>query len=123
MSTGATPSLKKPRGPAQTCQGSGVTASRVSRYSVPHQALPICSRSGVPIHGNVRPLGFEPRTCGLRVRCSAIELEALVLSDQGANSQAVASHSVTLGELVERWLSDLAPHRHWRLPRVGLFLG
>ncbi len=26
----------------------------------------------------VRPLGFEPRTCGLRVRCSAIELEALV---------------------------------------------
>jgi hypothetical protein len=25
----------------------------------------------------VRPLGFEPRTCGLRVRCSAIELEAL----------------------------------------------
>ena len=24
----------------------------------------------------VRPLGFEPRTCGLRVRCSAIELEA-----------------------------------------------
>jgi hypothetical protein len=26
---------------------------------------------------SVRPLGFEPRTCGLRVRCSAIELEAL----------------------------------------------
>ena len=25
---------------------------------------------------NVRPLGFEPRTCGLRVRCSTIELEA-----------------------------------------------
>ena len=24
----------------------------------------------------VRPLGFEPRICGLRVRCSAIELEA-----------------------------------------------
>ena len=24
----------------------------------------------------MRPLGFEPRTCGLRVRCSAIELEA-----------------------------------------------
>ena len=24
----------------------------------------------------VRPLGFEPRTCGLRVRCSAVELEA-----------------------------------------------
>jgi hypothetical protein len=26
----------------------------------------------------VRPLGFEPRTCGLRVRCSAVELEAHV---------------------------------------------
>lgn len=26
--------------------------------------------------GAVRPLGFEPRTCGLRVRCSAVELEA-----------------------------------------------
>ena len=24
----------------------------------------------------VRPLGLEPRTCGLRVRCSAVELEA-----------------------------------------------
>ena len=24
----------------------------------------------------MRPLGLEPRTCGLRVRCSAIELEA-----------------------------------------------
>ena len=29
------------------------------------------------ISGLVRPLGFEPRTCGLRVRCSAVELEAL----------------------------------------------
>jgi hypothetical protein len=25
---------------------------------------------------NVRPSGFEPETCGLRVRCSAVELEA-----------------------------------------------
>ena len=25
----------------------------------------------------VRPVGFEPTTCGLRVRCSAVELEAL----------------------------------------------
>ena len=24
----------------------------------------------------MRPLGFEPRTCGLRGRCSAVELEA-----------------------------------------------
>src|SRR5438270_12624195 len=29
----------------------------------------------------VRPLGFEPRTCGLRVRCSAVELEARKLVD------------------------------------------
>ena len=28
----------------------------------------------------VRPLGFEPRTCGLRVRCSAVELEARVVA-------------------------------------------
>ena len=28
----------------------------------------------------VRPLGFEPRTCGLRVRCSAVELEAHVVA-------------------------------------------
>jgi hypothetical protein len=28
------------------------------------------------IRGFVRPSGFEPETCGLRVRCSAIELEA-----------------------------------------------
>ena len=28
----------------------------------------------------VRPLGFEPRTCGLRVRCSAVELEARLRS-------------------------------------------
>src|SRR5205085_3619918 len=32
------------------------------------------ARSGVA--RKVRPLGFEPRTCGLRVRCSAVELEA-----------------------------------------------
>ena len=27
---------------------------------------------------SVRPVGFEPTTCGLRVRCSAVELEALL---------------------------------------------
>ena len=31
---------------------------------------------------NVRPPGFEPGTCGLRVRCSAVELEALCDLDQ-----------------------------------------
>ena len=33
-----------------------------------------CARGG-PVHV-VRPGGFEPPTCGLRVRCSAVELEA-----------------------------------------------
>jgi hypothetical protein len=56
--------------------------------------------------GDVRPLGFEPRTCGLRVRCSAIELEALVPSDQVDNGQGVATHPVTLGEMVEGWPSE-----------------
>ncbi len=35
------------------------------------------SRARKPLTwGNVRPGGFEPPTCGLRVRCSAVELEA-----------------------------------------------
>ena len=34
-------------------------------------AVEVCREAGL-----VRPLGFEPRTCGLRVRCSAVELEA-----------------------------------------------
>jgi hypothetical protein len=32
---------------------------------------------------SVRPLGFEPRTCGLRVRCSAVELEAHRTAETG----------------------------------------
>jgi hypothetical protein len=31
---------------------------------------------GKPQVTGVRPPGFEPGTCGLRVRCSAVELEA-----------------------------------------------
>src|ERR1700678_3475234 len=57
--------------------------------------------------GNVRPLGFEPRTCGLRVRCSAIELEALVRSDQVDNDQAVVPHPVTLAS----WVAGVAIRR------------
>ncbi len=39
--------------------------------AVPRPGAPLLSRAF-----GVRPLGFEPRTCGLRVRCSAVELEA-----------------------------------------------
>ncbi len=41
-----------------------------------HRAMAGDPCAGDPCSGLVRPLGFEPRTCGLRVRCSAIELEA-----------------------------------------------
>src|SRR5579875_3852317 len=36
-----------------------------------------CSSGWLVVVVVVRSLGFEPRTCGLRVRCSAVELEAL----------------------------------------------
>jgi hypothetical protein len=51
----------------------------------------------------VRPLGFEPRTCGLRVRCSAIELEAPVVASPEVR------HPLSLGDLVQRWLDDIGP--------------
>ena len=35
-----------------------------------------CTRKPALNRENVRPSGFEPETCGLRVRCSAVELEA-----------------------------------------------
>jgi len=35
-----------------------------------------CSRKLPSTSPTVRPSGFEPETCGLRVRCSAVELEA-----------------------------------------------
>jgi hypothetical protein len=34
------------------------------------------ARKNALTRGFVRPSGFEPETCGLRVRCSAVELEA-----------------------------------------------
>ena len=48
----------------------------------------------------MRPLGFEPRTCGLRVRCSAVELEALgdtTLAERGVPSAAGGARWVTEG--------------------------
>ena len=49
----------------------GRFAARSGGQLDPHaQKLPLSWEDAV------RPLGFEPRTCGLRVRCSAVELEA-----------------------------------------------
>jgi hypothetical protein len=72
---------------AQHGPGGGVGTSATGGYSF-KPTLPSCPRSvGVrgrplirPVDRNsaVRPLGFEPRTNGLRVHCSAIELEARV---------------------------------------------
>ena len=42
-------------------------------------------------------------------RAAQTELAKLVA--QVESGQAVASHPVTLGELVETWLCDIAPHR------------
>ena len=50
-------------------------SSPINRNSVTHQ--PTTDNQQPKRHTQlVRPLGFEPRTCGLRVRCSAVELEA-----------------------------------------------
>jgi len=46
----------------------------------------------------VRPLGFEPRTNGLRVHCSAIELEARANRQcTGTNAPALPVHGVSEG--------------------------
>lgn len=48
-----------------------------ARYQCYHRVTTAPFRpKGLSCFFVVRPLGFEPRTCGLRVRCSAIELEA-----------------------------------------------
>jgi hypothetical protein len=61
----------------------------------------------VPIRSFVRPSGFEPETCGLRVRCSAIELEARrdPTLRPPANSALDRLH---LEELFEAELAELA---------------
>jgi hypothetical protein len=48
-----------------------------------------------PLVTVVRPLGFEPRTCGLRVRCSAIELEALGVTE-GIRTPGIQDHNLAL---------------------------
>ena len=65
-----------PRTPPLTCRGA------IARPMAPHLAprapktAPRRRRAPPLTCEDVRPLGFEPRTCGLRVRCSAVELEA-----------------------------------------------
>ena len=63
----------------------GWIARRSAHRTRIHPSRCPANRSGSPrrpaqtlVERLVRPLGFEPRTCGLRVRCSAIELEARV---------------------------------------------
>ncbi len=73
------------------CQGSAATTTRIRRYRVQDQPLLIRQGSGVVLHHLVRPLGFEPRTCGLRVRCSAVELEAQGPQTSRAPSRGRAS--------------------------------
>src|SRR4051812_31606822 len=55
----------------------------------------------------VHPLGFEPRTCGLRVRCSAVELEA-----QRVRREAVQLRGTRVG-----WLRGLEPPTSWTTTR------
>ena len=45
----------------------------------------------------VRPLGFEPRTCGLRVRCSAVELEARGTAIYGSSPGGTGEKHVSGG--------------------------
>jgi hypothetical protein len=54
-------------GASVRCIGVGVNIGRGASYF----EFPVLTCSFM-----VRPSGFEPETCGLRVRCSAVELEA-----------------------------------------------
>ena len=59
----------------------------------------------------VRPSGFEPETCGLRVRCSAVELEArndISNSSDSAGIFCLSLQGFGLKELIETKLSTLA---------------
>ena len=58
----------------------------------------------------VRPSGFEPETCGLRVRCSAVELEARNDSSKRVRGgvRLLALHRLGLEELFETPLAALA---------------
>ncbi len=58
------------------------------------------------VNGKVR---WASRTVHGGKRAAQTELAKLVA--EVGNGQLVASHPVTLGELVDRWLSDTPPHR------------
>ena len=55
----------------------------------------------------VRPSGFEPETCGLRVHCSAVELEARRDTTTSA-PLALLLDGLDLEELFESVLAELA---------------
>lgn len=46
----------------------------------------------------VRPLGFEPRTNGLRVHCSAVELEAHEIGQANGETVCLANHMTGVSE-------------------------
>src|SRR5438105_9156593 len=62
--------LEETRPVAPRCQASAVTASHISRYAVPHQALLECSRSGVMAQWAGGPPGA--RTGTLRLKSPAL---------------------------------------------------
>ncbi len=61
----------------------------------------------------VRPLGFEPRTCGLRVRCSAVELEAREATTLLGRLERAAPSAGPGGG----WLRGLEPPTSWTTTR------
>ena len=65
--------------------------------------------AGDPCSGLVRPLGFEPRTCGLRVRCSAIELEAPAAETYGSSPRDTDESSASPGTEGDRRGSNPRP--------------
>src|SRR5690606_22418763 len=70
----------------------------------------------------VTPPGFEPGTCGLKVRCSAVELEGRAHAVRGQSYRAgrLPCHSVT-GRILRAGVpSDERPRRPRRKERVRL---
>ena len=68
---------RRPTGGRGRCGSRSGRRSLKSPLPIPyHQAVDGPSLAGKSAGQVVRPPGFEPGTCGLRVRCSAVELEA-----------------------------------------------
>src|SRR3954447_11734193 len=65
----------------------------------------------------VRPLGFEPRTCGLRVRCSAVELEA----HRPGRSQDPSSVGALACPQLFDWVTDGARTRDIQYHKLALY--